>query len=133
MSKLTAIKNKIDQLDGGAFQNLCDAYLGCRGYGTGYSLGMKTGTDKTATGNPDTYFLDGDGKYILVMYTTQKDNFVSKAMEDIGKCFDQSKTGLQPEDIAEIVYCHTFGRLSPGDHKRLRQFCEGQNGLPPVK
>lgn len=50
MSKLTDIKNRIDQLDGGAFQNLCDAYLTCRGYGAGYSLGMNTGTNKTAKG-----------------------------------------------------------------------------------
>lgn len=27
MSKLTDIKNRIGQMDGGAFQNLCDAYL----------------------------------------------------------------------------------------------------------
>ena len=38
MSKLTDIKHRIEQLDGGAFQNLCDAYLACRGYGSGYSL-----------------------------------------------------------------------------------------------
>lgn len=32
MSKLTDIKNRIDQMDGGAFQNLCDAYLSYKGY-----------------------------------------------------------------------------------------------------
>lgn len=32
MSKLTDIKNRIDQMDGGAFQNLCDAYLNYKGY-----------------------------------------------------------------------------------------------------
>ena len=53
MSKLTDIQYRIDQLDGGAFQNLCDAYLTCKGYGIGYSLGMRTGTNKTAKGNPD--------------------------------------------------------------------------------
>lgn len=51
MSKLTDIQYRIDQLDGGAFQNLCDAYLTCKGYGIGYSLGMRTGTNKTAKGN----------------------------------------------------------------------------------
>ena len=30
MSKLTDIQYRIDQLDGGAFQNLCDAYLTCK-------------------------------------------------------------------------------------------------------
>lgn len=41
MSKLTDIQYRIDQLDGGAFQNLCDAYLTCKGYGIGYSLGRE--------------------------------------------------------------------------------------------
>ena len=65
MSNATDIKYRIDSMDGGEFQTLCDAYLCCRGYGTGYSLGMKTGTNKTAKGNPDTYFLSADGKYIF--------------------------------------------------------------------
>ena len=55
MSKLTDIKNRIDQMDGGAFQNLCDAYLSYKGYKNVYSLGMHTGTDKTAKGNPIMY------------------------------------------------------------------------------
>ena len=86
MSMLTDIKYRIDPLDGGAFQNLCDAYLSCRGYGNGYSLGMDTGTDKTAKGNPDTYFLTQNHKYVFVMYTTQKTEFVKKALEDFQKC-----------------------------------------------
>ncbi len=127
MSKLTDIKYRIDHLDGGAFQNLCDAYLCCRGYGTGYSLGMNTGTDKTAKGNPDTYFLTTNDKYVLVMYTTQKADFVRKALEDLQKCFDKDKTGLSPDNVAEIVYCYTCGRLSAGEHQRLIKFCEDRN------
>ena len=127
MSKLTDIKYRIDQLDGGAFQNLCDAYLTSRGYGVGYSLGMNTGTDKTAKGNPDTYFLTTNKKYVFAMYTTQKTDFVRKAMEDIDKCFDASKTGLAPEDIVEVVFCHTYGRLTPGDHQELSKYCELHN------
>lgn len=129
MSKLTDIKYRIDQLDGGTFQNLCDEYLAHRGYGTGYSLGMKTGTSKTAKGNPDTYFLTKTGKYIFVMYTTQKDDFLKKVLEDLKKCFDPSKTGLSPEDVVEVVYCHTCGRLLPGDSKLLHKFCEEQNTI----
>ena len=55
-------------MDGGAFQNLCDAYLSYKGYKNAYSLGMYTGTDKTAKGNPDTYFLTAENKYVFVMY-----------------------------------------------------------------
>lgn len=124
MSKLTDIKNRIDQMDGGAFQNLCDAYLGYKGYKNVYSLGMRTGTDKTAKGNPDTYFLTAENKYVFVMYTTQKTDFLKKAIEDIEKCFDSQKTGVSAEDIVEIIYCHTYGRLGPGDDQYLRQYCE---------
>ena len=83
MSKLIDIKNRIDQMDGGAFQNLCDAYLSYKGYKNIYSLGMLTGTDKTTKGNPDTYFLTAENKYVFVMYTTQKTDFLKKAIEDI--------------------------------------------------
>lgn len=129
MSKLTDIKYRIDQLDGGSFQNLCDEYLTCKGYGIGYSLGMKSGTCKTAKGNPDTYFLTENGKYVFVMYTTQKDDFFRKALKDLEKCFDSSKTGLQPQEISEIVYCHTYGRLLPGDIQQLHKFCGDRNSL----
>lgn len=124
MPKLTDIKNRINQMDGGAFQNLCDACLSYKGYKNVYSLGMHTGTDKTAKGNPDTYFLTSDNKYVFVMYTTQKSDFLKKATEDIDKCFDPQKTGVSAEDIVEIIYCHTYGRLGPGDDQYLRQYCE---------
>ena len=111
-------------MDGGGFQNLCDAYLSYKGYKNVYSLGMHTGTDKTAKGNPDTYFLTAENKYVFVMYTTQKTDFLNKVIEDIDKCFDSQKTGVSREDIAEIIYCHTYGRLGPGDDQNLRQHCE---------
>lgn len=123
MSKLTDIKRRIDELDGGAFQNLCDTYLCYKGYGNGYSLGMSTGTNKTAKGNPDTYFLTADNKYVFVMYTTQKTDFFNKAIEDIDKCFDSKKTGIKSDDVAEIIYCHTYGRLTAGEDKKLRDYC----------
>ena len=56
MSKLTSIKDKINQLEGGAFQEFCDHYLVRKGYDVIFELGMKSGTMKTTTGNPDTYF-----------------------------------------------------------------------------
>lgn len=129
MSKLTDIKNQIDQMDGGAFQNLCDAYLSYKGYKNVYSLGMRTGTDKTAKGNPDTYFLTAENKYVFVMYTTQKTDFVKKAIEDIDKCFDSQKTGVSAEDIVEIIYCHTYGRLGAGEDQYLRQYCETRGAI----
>ena len=116
-------------MDGGAFQNLCDAYLSYKGYKNVYSLGMHTGTDKTAKGNPDTYFLTAENKYVFVMYTTQKTDFVKKAIEDIDKCFDSQKTGVSAEDIVEIIYCHTYGRLGAGEDQYLRRYCEKRGAI----
>lgn len=129
MSKLTYIKRRIDELGGGAFQNLCDTYLCYKGYGNGYSLGMTTGTDKTAKGNPDTYFLTADNKYVFVMYTTQKTDFYNKAIEDINKCFDSEKTGVKSDCVAEIIYCHTYGRLTAGEDKNLRDYCAQKGAI----
>ena len=129
MSKIADIRYQIDQLDGGTFQRLCDSYLYYRGYGNGYSLGMNSGTNKTAPGSPDTYFLTADKRYILVMYTTQKRDFVSKVIDDINKCFNPEKTGISAECVAEIIYCHTYGRLTPGEDQRLRTYCASRGAL----
>ena len=45
MSKLTDIKYRIDQMDGGEFQNLCDEYLTCRGYRAQYPFGKVLSTN----------------------------------------------------------------------------------------
>ena len=64
---------------------------------------MNTGTDKTAKGNPDTYFLTTNDKYVLVIYTTQKADFVRKALEDLQKCFDKDKA-TQTSMISDAIY-----------------------------
>ena len=65
----------------------------------------------------------------MVMYTTQKSNFLKKAKEDIDKCFDIGETGVPAEDVAGVIYCHTYNRLKAGDDQHLRQYCESQ-GAP---
>lgn len=129
MSKLTDIKQKILQLDGGAFQELCDAYLYRLGYVNVLSLGMKSGTMKTTKGIPDTYFLDSGGKYIFVMYTTQQSNVHVKIHEDICDCLNPEKTGVAVPNITEIIYCHTSSNLSAGGSKELRDFCSASGVL----
>lgn len=128
MSKLTDIKQKILQLDGGPFQELCDAYLYKLGYENVLSLGMKSGTMKTTKGIPDTYFHDPRGKYIFVMYTTQQSNIYEKIHADICDCLKTEKTGVEPSDIAEIIYFHTSATLSAGKSKELHDLCSS-NGV----
>ncbi|UUV15634.1 hypothetical protein [Clostridioides difficile] len=126
MSKLTSIKDKINQLEGGAFQEFCDQYLSRIGYDGIFELGMKSGTMKTTTGNPDTYFKSKlkSGKYIFVAYTTQQAGINSKIEEDIVKCLDEKKTGIDRIDISEIICCHTSSTLDAGKDKELYKMCE---------
>ncbi|MFF2885569.1 hypothetical protein [Paenibacillus sp. NPDC057967] len=128
MSKLTDIKQKILQLDGGAFQELCDAYLFKLGYENVLSLGMKSGTMKTTKGIPDTYFHDPSGKYIFVMYTTQQSNIYEKIHADIFDCLKFEKTGVELSNIAEIICFHTSATLSAGKSKQLHDLCSS-NGV----
>jgi len=133
MSKLTDIKQKILQLDGGPFQALCDAYLSKLGYTDILSLGMKSGTMKTTKGIPDTYFLKSRDKYILVMYTTQQTKLYEKVYDDICDCLNPDKTEVEVSDIAEIIYCHTSANLSAGEDKRLRELCTSNGVLLQLK
>lgn len=128
MSRITDIKAKINVLEGGAFQELCDALLARKGYDRIHAYGMQAGTMKTTKGNPDTYFKSKTGKYIFVAYTTQKDNLFEKAKEDIEKCLNPDKTGIQDEDIEEIIFCHTSSNLSAGEDKELKDMCT-QKGI----
>ena len=124
MSKLTDIKRKILELEGGAFQEFCDAFLVRKGYEGILEFGMQSGTMKTTTGNPDTYFRSMSGKYIFVAYTTQQSNIYGKIQEDIIKCLDKDKTGIESSDIEEIIYCHTSSNLMAGQDKQLHEMCE---------
>ena len=124
MSKVTEIENKIIQLGQGEFQKFCDTFLSKKSeYGKICGLGMKSGTVKTTTGNPDTYFVRDNGKYVFVAYTTQQNSIYQKLREDIEKCLDPSKTGVQVKDIEEIVCCHTSSNLLAGDDQALRKLC----------
>ena len=123
MSRITDIKAKINVLEGGAFQELCDALLARKGYEAIHAYGMQAGTMKTTKGNPDTYFKSKNGKYVFVAYTTQKDNLFEKAQEDIEKCLNPKKTGVQEKDIEEIIFCHTSSNLSAGEDKALKDMC----------
>lgn len=123
MSKLTDIKQRIRQLEGGAFEDLCNAYLYKLGYENITSLGTKPGTLKTTKGIPDTYFIDSGEKYVFVMYTTQDHNLYKKIFEDICDCLKPEKTGIEIVNISEIIYCHNSSKLSAGNRKKLYDFC----------
>ena len=118
------IKQKILQLDGGAFQNLCNSYLYKeKGYSNIMSLGSQAGTSKTTIGTPDAYFLTSDSKYVFAEYTTKKDQVFQKIKDDLEKCLDVSKTKIPHDEIAEIIYCHTSSNINPNQNKELHSLC----------
>ena len=126
MATITSVKQKILALDPGSFQSLCDAYLSREGYPNIVSLGTKAGSSKTTRGTPDTYFVTSTGKYVFVEYTTQQEDLVNKIEADINKCLDSKKTGITPNEIAEIIYCHTSSNIAPEYDKKFRKMCTNQ-------
>lgn len=128
MAIIETIKQRIRQLDGGAFQSLCDAFLEKERQGVTFmSLGSHAGTMKTTRGTPDTYYVMSNGNYVFIEYTTQDTGVAKKIREDLDKCFDEEKTKVPVSKIFEVVYCHTSSNISPGDDFELRQYCESKN------
>ena len=123
MSKINQIEKEILSLEGGAFQNLCDSYLHKkRGLENINPLGILVGTNKVRMGTPDTFSRLPNGKYIFVESTLQQTGLFDKLDEDLGKCFDDAKTGIQTSDIQEIILC--FGSvLKPSEEQILQEKC----------
>lgn len=123
MSKLNQIQNTLLELSGGAFQRLADAYLHKKGYQRINPLGSVIGRDKVKKGTPDTLVPLPNGKYVFAEYTTQQTGVYGKLKDDLDKCFDESKTGVSIDDIAEVVFCHT-SLLSPEEEIGLSRQCQ---------
>lgn len=126
MSSITDIKRRIIELGPAEFQEFCDTFLSKKGCGNVHGYGMKAGTGKTTKGNPDTYFRKENGKYVFVAYTMQDQGIYSKIKEDVEKCLDVLKTGIETSGIEEIICCHTSSNLNAGDDKKLHDICEEQ-------
>ena len=124
MASITDIKRRILELAPAPFQEFCDTLLFKMGYGVVHGYGMKAGTGNTTKGNPDTYYRKENGRYVFVAYTTQQSNIFSKLQDDIAKCLDPQKTGIEIDSIEEIVCCHTSSNLSAGDDLTLHKICE---------
>ena len=129
MTKLTDVKSRIIQLPPAMFEEFCSTLLYKEGHKNIYELGIKAGTGKTKTGNPDTYFRQDNGKYTFVVFTTQQNNIYYKLHEDISKCFKLVDKELSIEKIEKIICCHTSSNLKVKEDNELHEFCnkEGVN------
>lgn len=110
MSRLQSIENKLSSINEAAFQNLCDSFLALRNnnYSALSRIGSQSGKQKTIKGTPDTFLLLPNGKYIFVEYSTNISAGLRKLEEDVRKCIDTNKTGIQVNQIAEIILCVNY-------------------------
>lgn len=129
MTEITDVKSRIIQLSPAMFEEFCSTLLYKEGHQNIYEFGIKAGTGKTKTGNPDTYSRQNNGKYTFVVFTTQQNNIYEKLLEDINKCFKLVEKDLPVEKIKSIICCHTSSNLKVIEDNRLHEFCnkEGVN------
>ena len=123
LSKVTQIQARLLEIDPAAFQRLIEAYLAARGYDRINSFGLVLGADKAARGTPDTFVTLPNGKYVLAEHTTQQTGVHDKFLGDLGKCFDEKKTGIPVALIEEVVLVHT-SRMSPREEHGLAAECQ---------
>ena len=123
MTELTDVKSRIIQLPPAMFEEFCSTLLYKEGHKNVYELGIKAGTGKTKTGNPDTYSRNNNGKYTFVVFTTQQNKIYDKLLEDISKCFDLVDKELPIEKIETIICCHTSSNLKVIEDNKLHEFC----------
>lgn len=123
MSKVNQIQQALLELDGGHFQKLADAYLVEKGVGRVNSIGSVVAANKVRTGTPDALFATQNGTYIFAEYTTQQAGMLAKMKGDLGKCFDESKTGIVIDKIERVIFCFT-GRLTSTEENELAEECQ---------
>lgn len=122
MGTQNQIKLRLLELEGGKFQRLCDDWLHRKGFENINAIGMMQFADRVVKGTPDSLLMQDNGEFIFSEYTVQQERLVQKLEDDINKCFDEAKTGITIENIAEIIICY-LGKLTTEDINKLRNLC----------
>lgn len=108
MSKVQSIADRLLQINGDVFQELCDSFLVLRN--SNYKSFVRSGSvpdkQKTRKGTPDSFMLLPNGRYLFLEATTyDPKKLFQKLVDDVKKCFDTNKTSIPKEKIREIVLC----------------------------
>lgn len=120
MSKFLKVQQGILGLGPGEYQRFCADYIiKKKGYKNMHDIGSKEGTTKTTIGIPDSYNINENGTYSLLMYGTVGKKSISKLESDIKDAYSESKTGISQDKIKEIICFHTNTNIKPGDYTRL--------------
>lgn len=117
MSRQNLIERALEQLEGGAFQKLAEAYVYRKlGLKSITALGSQPGTNKPTKGVPDAHSLTSRDA-ILIAFTTAQHGSFGKLEKDIKDCI----TSQVPNGYTKrIVCCHLVWRLTPEQEGRLR-------------
>jgi hypothetical protein len=109
MSRLQTIENRLKEINGTVFQELCDSYLTIRdnNYLAISRTGSQIGKQKTTKGTPDSFFLLPNGNFLYSEITTDSST-KNKLVNDIKACFDPAKTKIPIEKIQEIILCFNW-------------------------
>lgn len=110
MGRLQAIEAALTEINEAVFQELCDSFLFSRRreYASFSRTGSQLGKQKTVRGTPDMFFLLHNNKYIFVEYSTNISSGIGKLEDDLRKCLDSTKTRVNNNNIAEIIFCVNF-------------------------
>ena len=101
--KKQEVLNKLLELDGSKFQDICDSYFRANGYPSLVSFGLTIKGNKTKKGTPDSHYLDGDGKYVFFEYSTEQGNIGKKLDKDINSCFKLINKANSDEKNKKII------------------------------
>lgn len=124
MTRINLLQQKTIEMEGGAFQGLCDAYLYKKYHlGNIHSLGAQEGTNKTTIGVPDSYVHHEDGTYTFIMYGHQK-SYKSKIENDIIDCLKDNLKKVPSSDIRKIIICHTSTNITTAEDKKFRELSD---------
>ncbi len=122
MSKLNEVQQRLSEIDATRFHKLVDSYLSKKHNYSIHSTGTKIGEDKPRKGTPDTLITLENGHYIFVEYTAQKTKIKDKFIDDIKKCLEPEKTGIEISKIDKIILaCNSS--LQSDDIEALQQAC----------
>lgn len=126
LSNVNHIQSKIMELEGGAFQDLFDAYLHKKyNFKNIQTLGIGTGTNKPTKGTPDSFVRTDDGKYILINYGSVKSQPAKKIQSDIMSCFDKAKLSLPKDKIKKIICGHCSTNIHIEQYDSIVESIEG--------
>jgi hypothetical protein len=111
MPSIESIQSRLTEIDASTFQRLGDDYFTLCSeikYKEIKPIGLSPGKRAPKTGTPDTLIILENEKYILVEYTTKKRNekkseYIKKLKDDLIKCQNPKKTGIQLKDVRQII------------------------------